>query len=109
MTPSDHLVHCRLGEVYYTLGGEFISMYCVAFSPRALRVTAVGVLRRERETVVARAQCTVRRFCVCVCPTPLCVVRFTVSLACVTSSGMTCVLLFPLHRCYSGRRHFEEN
>ena len=24
VTPSDHVVHCRLGEVYYTMGGELI-------------------------------------------------------------------------------------
>ncbi|CAN0515498.1 unnamed protein product, partial [Laminaria digitata] len=23
VTPSDHVVHCRLGEVYYTMGGKF--------------------------------------------------------------------------------------
>lgn len=22
MAPSDHIVHCRLAEVYYTMGGE---------------------------------------------------------------------------------------
>lgn len=28
ISPSDHVVHCRLGELYYTMGGEWTDCCC---------------------------------------------------------------------------------